>query len=78
MRIGQLAMLMATVITVPALLYRCGQAAQRAFRRWRTRRFLRVYHGGRQPMLTSYGELVDRPEKPPIRSLRHRGDDDAA
>jgi hypothetical protein len=53
-----------------------GRAARRAFRRWRTRRFLRVICGHKpRPVLT-----VPRqpPARSPIQTLRHRGDNDAA
>jgi len=55
----------------------------RPIARWRRRRAIRkelqLLRGGRpEPMFTSYGELVERPPRPPVRSLRKRGDHDAA
>jgi hypothetical protein len=54
------------------------RALRRTVHRWQLRRELRLLRGGRA-MFTDYGELVDRPPRPPIRSLRtRRGDHDAA
>lgn len=53
--------------------------APRWWRRRQLRKELQLLRGGKpRPIFTSYGELEERPPRPPIRSLRNRGDHDAA
>lgn len=54
-------------------------AIGRWWRRRQLRRELQVLRGGRpSPLFSFYPELDDRAPRPPVRSLRRRGDDDAA
>lgn len=56
-----------------------GRSIRRAWRRHQLRKELRILRGGRpEPIFTSYGEFATRPQRPPVRSLRKRGDDDVA
>ena len=60
------------------IAWQLAEQLVRRVRLWQARRF-KLMHGGKpREMFTSHGDLVERPPRPPIRSLRTRGDDDAA
>jgi len=68
---------LAGVLVMTGVLLIGLRAVLRWWRRRALRKELEVLRGGR-PMFTGYGDLVDRPPRPPLRSLRKRGEDDHA
>lgn len=84
--LGVLILAIYVSIGVGGVLWLAGsiaRAALRGFRRWwhrrQLRRELRILRGGRPaPLFSFYPELEDLAPRPPVRSLRRRGDDDAA
>lgn len=71
--------LLIATVAVAVLALSLVRPIARWWRRRQIRKELQLLRGGRpEAMFTMYGDLVDKPPRPPIRSLRNRGDHDAA